>query len=172
MDRWFKTRGWRQWNEGIREREREKGTVFFRQDSSGRSVEGASHTRHLCGNKKRVGDGLPRCVERAPFLSRAPRPRGGATATPQPLGLSVNRPGPTIVCGSEPTPRLAPIRANKRGFWFFFSLAVSSFFSSITFRPRETPNQNLSVLYYREPFEGQSIRVAVVPLIKNFSSCR
>ena len=172
MDRWFKTRGWRQWNEGIREREREKGTVFFRQDSSGRSVEGASHTRHLCGNKKRVGDGLPRRVERAPFLSRAPRPRGGATATPNhSASRSIVRVRQSCAEASQP-PRLAPIRANKRGFWFFFSLAVSSFFSSIIFRPRETPNQNLSVLYYREPFEGQSIRVAVVPLIKNFSSCR
>lgn len=127
--------------EGKKEREidgREGATVFFRQGSLGRSIGGASHTRHLCGNKRGAGEGgggdHPRCVERAPFLSRAPRPR--ATTTPQPPDLSVNRPGPTIGCGSEPTPFSSNTRTNSGFFVLFFP---PGFFFVLC----EAPNQNL-----------------------------
>lgn len=57
-----KCEGGGSWMKGWREREREGGrvggegkTVFFRQGSLGRSIGGASHTRHLCGNKRGEG---------------------------------------------------------------------------------------------------------------------
>jgi len=89
--------------------------------------------------------------------------------TTRPLGQSS---GPDNRVRKRANP---PFSSNtrKQARFLIFSLAVSSFFS-IVFRPRETPNQNLSVPYYREPFEIQSalVRAAVVSLIKNFLSCR
>lgn len=169
MDRWLRMRGWRQLNEGMAKRERETErkrdhregeTVFFRQDSLGRSIGGASHTRHLCGNKRgREGGGEekdhPRRVERAPFLSRAPRPR--ATTTPQP-DLSVNRPGSTIECGNEPTPFNSNTRTNS-GF-FFFPIDFFLFRSS-----RGAKSKFAYAKSTRIARRGRATR----PLIKNFS---
>lgn len=105
--------------------------MFFRQDSLGRSIGGASHTRHLCGNKRGAGEGRrrdhPRRVERAPFLSRAPRPR--ATTTPQPpISQSIVRARQSGAEASQP--RLAPIRAQTAGFCFIFS-PLDFFFRSL-----------------------------------------
>lgn len=110
--------------------------MFFRQGSLGRSIGGASHTRHLCGNKRERGEERdhPRRVERAPFLSRAPRPR--ATTTPQP-DLSVNRPGPRQSGAEASQPRLTPIRAQTAGFFFLFLFFPHRFFFLLFFARRQ-----------------------------------
>lgn len=145
-----KARGGEGWASGGTEKNAGR-EMFFRQASPGRSVGGASHTRHLCGNKMGKGGergrgGLPRCVERAPFLSRAPRPRASSSNLPPPQpGLSVNRPDPTIVCGSEPTPFSSNTRKQARFLIFFppqFLPSLSLFFYTVTLLC-EAPNQNL-----------------------------
>lgn len=65
-----KNRGWLEWGDwAIREKRKRKVNGVFQQSKPGRSVGGASHTRHLCENKR----GHPR-PDVAPFLSCAPRP--------------------------------------------------------------------------------------------------
>lgn len=67
--------------------------LFFRQGRPGRSVGGASHTRRLCGDKREVGwGGLARRAY-AIFIART---TPACYNNPQP-GLSVNRPGPTVL---------------------------------------------------------------------------
>lgn len=149
---------------GQREREREREAVKPRSGGSrercffDRVVRGGLlgvHHTHGIYTGIKGGRGRPPSSRRACAIFIA-RTTPACYSNPQPFGLSVNRLGPTIMCGNEPTPRLAPIRTNKRGFLIFFPLRGFFFFFSIIFRPREAPNQNLSVLYYREPFEGQS----------------
>lgn len=91
--------------------------MFFRQGSPGRSVGGASHTRHLCGNKRRKGGSPSSRRACAIFIART---TPACYSNSQPFGLSVNRPGPTIVCGSEPTPPFSSNTRKQAGFLIFF----------------------------------------------------
>lgn len=103
--------------------------MFFRQGSLGRSIGGASHTRHLCGNKRGAGEGRRRSPSPrracAIFIARTtpacynnpPNPR-----SPQ----SIVR-APTIGCGSEPTPFSPNTRTNS-GFFLFYFFSLFFFF--------------------------------------------
>lgn len=145
--------------------------MFFRQSSPGRSVGGASHTRHLYGNKKERGGRVSLVASSVRHFYRAHHARVlQQPSTIRPLGQSS---GPDNRVRKRANPPFSSNTRKQAGFFDFFPPRGFFLFFSL-YHFSSSPNQNLSVPYYREPFEGQSalVRAAVVPLIKNFSSCR
>lgn len=94
--------------------------MFFRQGSLGRSIGGASHTRHLCGNKRGAGEGRRRSPSPrracAIFIARTTPACYNNPPTPDLLSQSS---GPRQSGAEASQPRLAPIRAQTAGFFCF-----------------------------------------------------
>lgn len=118
---------------GGERRGRQRGALFFRQGRVRGGLLGVHHTRGIYAGIKAGERGRgERMAGRGCELARRACAIFIARTTPAwcysnpllpPLGpdsLSVNRPGPAIVCAEASQPRLAPIRANKRGFLIFF----------------------------------------------------
>lgn len=143
--------------------------MFFRQGSLGRSIGGASHTRHLCGNKRGAGEGRRRSPSPrracAIFIARTTPACYNNPPTPDLLSQSS---GPRQSGAEASQPRLAPIRAQTAGFFLFYFFSL--FFFSPFFARRRIKICLRRINTNRPTERATRPPRPVVSLIKNFSN--